>query len=88
MRHWTFTLAFIIGLLMFATPSEAQTLRNGSGSTVGKVESNGTVRDGNGSRIGKVESDGTVRNGNGSNIGKAEGVNRRQAAACFFFFFN
>ena len=69
MRHWTITLAFIIGLLMFATPSEAQTLRNGSGSTVGKVESNGTVRNRNGSSIGKFESDGTVRNGSGSRIG-------------------
>ena len=88
MRKYAFTLAFIIGMLMFALPTEAQTLRNGSGSAVGKVESDGTVRNSSGSRIGKVESDGTVRNGNGSSIGKAEGVNRKHAAACFFFFFN
>ena len=55
MRKYAFTLAFIIGMLMFALPTEAQTLRNGSGSAVGKVESDGTVRNSSGSYMGKAE---------------------------------
>ena len=43
-----------------------------SGSSIGKIESNGTVRNASGSSIGKIESDGTIRNGSGSSIGKVE----------------
>lgn len=60
------------------------TIRKG-GSSVGKVESDGTVRKG-GSSVGKIEDDGTVRKG-GSSIGSARGIDKRQAAALFFFEF-
>ena len=46
--------------------------RNGSGSQIGKIESDDTIRNSNGSSIGKVDKDGTVRNSSGSSIGKVE----------------
>jgi hypothetical protein len=62
------------------------TIRNGSGTSVGKVEENGTVRNGSGTSIGKVEKDGTIRNSSGTGIGSAKGIDRKWAAVFFFFF--
>ena len=63
------------------------TVRNASNSRIGKIESDGTVRNANNSRIGKIESDGTVRDANNSRMGSASGVNKKYAAAFFFFDF-
>ena len=62
-------------------------MRDRSGNSIGKIESDGTVRDKSGNRLGKVESDGTIRNASGNTIGKAQGVDRRRAGAYFFFNF-
>ncbi len=64
------------------------TVRNGSGSTVGRIDADGTIRDASGSsigsfrdgevrgrsgsRIGQVEQDGAVRNASGSRVGNIE----------------
>ena len=52
---------------------------------IGKVESDGTVKKG-GMTAGKIENDGTVKK-SGMSIGKAQGVNKKHAAACYFFDF-
>ena len=62
-------------------------MRNANNSRIGKVESDGTVRNANNSRVGKIESDGTVRDANNSRMGSASGVNKKYAAAFFFFDF-
>ena len=72
--------------LMMASGAMAQTVYNGSGSSCGKIESDGTIRNGSGSSVGKIDRDGTVRNSSGSSIGKASGIPRTWAAAYFFFF--
>ena len=41
----------------------------------------------NNSQVGKIESDGTVRDANNSRMGSASGVNKKYAAAFFFFDF-
>ena len=46
-----------------------------------------TLRDKSGNSIGKIESDGTVRDANNSRMGSASGVNKKYAAAFFFFDF-
>ena len=71
---------------MMASGAMAQTVYNSSGSSCGKIESDGTIRNSSGSSIGKVESDGTVRNSSGSYSGKAPGIPREWVAAYFFFF--
>ena len=48
------------------------TVRNGSGSSVGRIDSDGTFRNGSGSSVGRFEEGGTVRNASGSSIGKVE----------------
>ncbi|MDX2087671.1 MAG: hypothetical protein SFX73_07465 [Kofleriaceae bacterium] len=50
----------------------AVTLRNGSNSSIGSVDRDGTIRNSSNSSIGKVESDGTIRNGSNSSIGRIE----------------
>ena len=98
-------LSFGITCLMFIGISnlQAQELRSSSGSSTGKIDSDGTIRNGSGSSIGKVDSDGTVRNSSGSSIGKidSDGTVRnssgssigsangisKEKAAVCFFFF-
>ena len=67
--------------------TDAQTLRNASNATIGKIDSDGTVRNASNAILGKISSDGTVRNASNATIGKADGVNKQYAAAVFFFFF-
>jgi hypothetical protein len=50
----------------------AVTLRNDSGSGIGRVDSDGTIRNDSGSSVGRVESDGTIRNDSGSSIGRVD----------------
>ena len=71
---------------MFASGAMAQTVYNSSGSSCGKIESDGTIRNSSGSSVGRFESDGTVRNSSGSYSGKAPGIPREWVAAYFFFF--
>ncbi len=46
-----------------------------------------TIRNANNVQVGKIESDGTVRDANNSRMGSASGVNKKYAAAFFFFDF-
>lgn len=76
----------ILIFILFATmdgTTTAQTLRNSSGSQIGKIESDGTVRDGKSNRLGKIESDGAVRNDKGNSIGKADGSTRQRIGAIY-----
>ena len=88
---------------MFVSGAMAQTVYNSSGSSCGKIESDGTIRNSSGSSVGKFDSDGTIRNSSGSSIGKVEsdGTVRnssgsysgkapgipREWVAAYFFFF-
>ena len=51
---------------MFASGAMAQTVYNSSGSSCGKIESDGTIRNSSGSSVGRFDSDGTIRNSSGS----------------------
>ena len=89
--------------IIMASGAMAQTVYNSSGSSCGKIESNGTIRNSSGSSIGRFDSDGTIRNSSGSSIGKVEsdGTVRnssgssigkaagipREWVAAYFFFF-
>ena len=85
MMRKLFLIVLLASLSCVTVSLSAQTLRNTSGSSIGKVESDGTVRNASGSRIGRIERDGTIRNSSGSSIGKAESVDPRAAAIVFFF---
>ena len=63
------------------------TVRSSSNSYRGKIERDGTIRNSSNSYMGKIESDGTVRDANNSRMGSASGVNKKYAAAFFFFDF-
>ena len=80
-------LLLLLALGLTTLSMNAQDLRNGNNSTIGKIESDGTVRNSSNSTIGKIDKDGTVRNANNSTIGYAKGVNIRYAAVFFFFDF-
>ena len=80
----------------------AQTVRNASNATIGKIESNGTVRNSSNAMIGRIESNGTVRNSSNAMIGRIESDGtvrnssnatigyargiKKEWAAVFFFF--
>ena len=90
MKNSSLLKLFAMALLLFmaatvAQDGYAQTIRNSSNSTVGKIESDGTIRNSSNSYMGKVEQDGTVRNSSNSTIGYARGVPMRYAALYFFF---
>ena len=61
-------LILAAGLAM-ASGAMAQTVYNSSGSSCGKIESDGTIRNSSGSSVGRFDSDGTIRNSSGSSIG-------------------
>ena len=50
----------------------AVTIRNDSGSSVGRVDGDGTIRNDSGSSVGRVDNDGTIRNDSGSSIGRID----------------
>ncbi len=62
-----------LGGLAHAIELGAVTIRNGSGSSIGRVDADGTLRNDSGSSIGRIERDGTIRNGSGSSIGRIDG---------------
>lgn len=80
----------------------AQTVRNASNATIGKIESNGTVRNSSNAMIGRIESNGTVRNASNATIGRVDSDGtvrnssnatigyargiKKEWAAVFFFF--
>ena len=80
------TITMILALFIGTATLQAQELRSSSGSSTGKIDSDGTIRNGSGSSVGKIDSDGTVRNSSGSSIGSANGVKKTWAAVVFFFF--
>jgi len=46
---------FVLSGLAHAIELGEVTIRNGSGSSIGKVDSDGTIRNGSGSSVGKIE---------------------------------
>lgn len=83
MRRKLFLMMVLSAFL--SVGATAQTVRNASNATIGKIESNGTVRNGSNAMIGRVESDGTVRNSSNATIGYARGIKKEWAAVFFFF---
>jgi 5-fold beta-flower protein len=82
-------LAVVVGIpAAFAQEACQLTVRGSSGSSIGRIDSDGTfrgssgssigrfasgtVRNKSGSSIGRVDANGTIRNGSGSAIGKVE----------------
>ncbi len=66
----------VFGSLCLVISASAQsacklTVRNRSGSSIGRIDSNGTIRDASGSTIGRFDS-GTVRGASGSSIGRVD----------------
>ena len=51
----------------------AMTVRDGSGSSLARLDGDGTVRDRSGSTLGRIEANGTVRDRSGSTLGRVEG---------------
>ncbi len=86
MKKLVVCLSVIAALLIGISTVQAQELKSSSGSSTGKIDSDGTIRNGSGSSVGKIDSDGTVRNSSGSSIGSANGVKKTWAAVVFFFF--
>ena len=79
-------LIFVMAVAGLCGTGVAQTVRDRSGSYIGKIQTDGTMRDRSGSYMGRVEPNGTVRDRSGSYMGKFEGgVNPRRAAAILFF---
>jgi hypothetical protein len=77
-----------LGGLAHAIELGAVTIRNGSGSSIGRVDADGTLRNDSGSSIGRIERDGTIRNGSGSSVGRIDGYSpglRHMVAAVLFF---
>jgi hypothetical protein len=63
-------------------------VRNGSGNSIGKVDSDGTIRNASSNSVGKIDSDGTIRNASSNSVGKADGYSselRHMVAAVLFF---
>lgn len=84
----------LIGLLLLCGHANADitigsvTIRNGSNSSVGSVDSDGTIRNASNSSVGKIDSDGTIRNASNSSVGKVDGYSsslRHLVAAVLFF---
>ena len=65
-------ILFLVLVTMIMSAATAQTVYNSSGSSCGKIESNGTIRNSSGSSVGRFDSDGTIRNSSGSSIGKID----------------
>ena len=51
---------------------DGDTVRDRSGMSIGRVESDGTIRDRSGMTIGRVESDGTLRGRSGMTVGRID----------------
>jgi hypothetical protein len=64
------------------------TVRNASGSRIGRVDGNGTLRNASGSSIGRVDGC-TVRSASGSSRGRFDGCSSgdMHAMAAYLFFF-
>src|ERR1039458_5185496 len=72
MKKITLCLSIIFLMFIGIANIQAQDLRSSSGSSTGKIDSDGTIRNSSGSSVGKIDSDGTVRNSSGSSIGKID----------------
>jgi len=63
-------------------------VRGSSGSSIGRVDGDGTIRNGSGSSVGRIDGDGTIRNSSGSSVGRVDGYSpglRHMVAAVLFF---
>lgn len=73
MTRWILiALLFLTGIARADITIGSVTIRNGSNSSVGSVDSDGTIRNSSNSSVGKIEKDGTIRNSSNSSIGKVE----------------
>jgi len=62
----------VLWLASSALASNALTIRDGAGVSIGRLDSDGTIRDGAGIRIGRLDGDGTLRDGSGITIGRID----------------
>ena len=67
-------------LVLPALAWSSMTVRNGSGSSIGGVDGDGTIRNSSGSSVGRVDSDGTLRNGSGSSVGRLDDCTVRNSS--------
>jgi len=81
-RRFTPSLVAGIALLVVlpAVAWSSLTVRNSSGSTIGRVDGDGTVRNSSGSTIGRVDDDGDLRNSSGSGIGRLDDCTVRNSS--------
>jgi hypothetical protein len=76
MKPRSISWAIVVGSICFgvyAAPQEAckLTVRNASGTSIGRIDSDGTIRNKNGSTIGRFK-EGKVRDSSGSTIGRVD----------------
>jgi len=77
MRCKTVRSGWAVAWMLFAVSADlwagsAMTVRDGSGTSLARVDGDGTVRDRSGSTLGRVEGDGTVCNRGGSTVGRVD----------------
>ena len=91
-RSALFALVLVVLLaftgLAHAIEFGAVTIRNSSGSSIGRVDGDGTIRNSSGSSVGRIDGDGTIRNGSGSSVGRVDGYSpglRHMVTAVLFF---
>ena len=77
-RFFTLLAACCLALAasLSGTSLHAQTVTNGSYSTIGHIKSDGTIQDGSYRTVGHIKSDGTVQDGSYRTIGhiKSDGT--------------
>ena len=71
MKYFRLLLA-VLALIACTTTADAQSLRDKSGNSIGKIESDGIVRNKSGNRIGQITSSGEIRSSSGNTIGKID----------------
>jgi hypothetical protein len=72
-RPWVITLLAALLLTSLAWAGSRMTVRDSSGSSIGRIDEDGVVRDRSGSTIGRIDVPGSVRDRSGSTIGRVDG---------------
>ena len=74
-------------ILFYTSPVIAisQDLRDKSGIKTGSVDEDGAIRDKSGIKTGSFDEHNNIRDKSGIKIGSADGVDKKKAAALFFF---
>jgi hypothetical protein len=57
MKKLALSITAIFLMMTSFSTLHAQELRNGSGNSTGKIDSDGTIRNGSGNSVGKIDSD-------------------------------